>query len=275
MDGYVQKLKDEGNFIDAYLVAKNILSKDVGNPVLFQDYIDLALEIAMYNIVFDERKEYIADATSAMALFSETANMNDGTLSLIRETKAKIGQAYNEIVRAEQAYYDGLNAKIRGKNTEHLSELGNIYSQVLAAESQETFDQLLTKVTEVEEQLQKDAFSQTQEETYATLTKKYSQAISSKMEELNRKSLLDYNRRAVKCFYEVLNAFKTEPSKYKNESNLKALMTSKFFAFDSSKLFNETLIFYNHVYSVVFQEASDSMKYKLTEWALNTVKFKQ
>ena len=63
------------------------------------------------------------------------------------------------------------------------------------------------------------------------------------------------------------------PSKYKDETTLKALMTTKFFAFDSSKLFNESLVFYNHVYSQVFQESSNDLKYKLTEWALNTVKF--
>ena len=52
-------------------------------------------------------------------------------------------------------------------------------------------------------------------------------------------------------------------------------MTTKFFAFDSSKLFNESLVFYNHVYSIVFQESSDAMKYRLTEWALNTIKLEK
>ena len=73
----------------------------------------------------------------------------------------------------------------------------------------------------------------------------------------------------------MLVEYKKEPSKYKDESTLKALMTTKFFAFDTSKLFNESLVFYNHVYSLVFQEASDHLKYKLTEWALNTVKLEK
>ena len=275
MDEYVQRLKDEGNFVDAYLVAKNILSKDMGNVALFHDYINLALEIAMYDIVFDERKQYVADATSAIALFSETAELNDDILSIIKDAKSRISQVYQEIVSAEKTYFDKQAAEIQKKNTDLLSELGNIYTQIQAAESQDAFDQLLTKVANTEEQLQKESFSSIQEETYATLTKKYSQAISSKMEELNRKSLLGYNKRAVKCFNEVFMAFKADPSKYKDESNLKALVTSKIFAFDTSKLFNESLVFYNHIYSVVFQEASDSMKYKLTEWALNTAKLEK
>ena len=94
------------------------------------------------------------------------------------------------------------------------------------------------------------------------------------MEEINRNELLEYNKRAVASFNDVFKAFKKEPSKYKDESVLKAQMTSKFFAFDTSKLFNESLVFYNHEYSLVFQETSDTLKFKLTEWALNTTKLK-
>ena len=100
-------------------------------------------------------------------------------------------------------------------------------------------------------------------------------ADAEKMEELNRNELLDYNKRAVSCFNDVLQAFKRDSGKFKNESNLKALMTSKFFVFDSSKLFNETLVFYNHVYSVVFQDVNDTLKFKLTEWALRTDKIQK
>ena len=49
-------------------------------------------------------------------------------------------------------------------------------------------------------------------------------------------------------------------------------MTAKFFIFDTSKLFNESLIYYNHVYAIIFQEVNDNLKYKLTEWAITTVK---
>lgn len=43
-----QKLKAEGNFINAYLVAKNNLSRNIANLTYFRDFIDLALEIANY-----------------------------------------------------------------------------------------------------------------------------------------------------------------------------------------------------------------------------------
>ena len=53
MTELVEKLKSDGNFIDAYIVAKNELSRNPDNPDFFRDFIDLALEIAMYNITFD------------------------------------------------------------------------------------------------------------------------------------------------------------------------------------------------------------------------------
>lgn len=275
MNELVQKLKAEGNFIDAYLVAKNNLSRNIANLTCFRDFIDLALEIANYNILFEERKQYVSDANSALAMFSESVEMDEDVLTIIKLTRAKINEVTQVILVAEQEYYEGINRKIQDENTEQLNKLVQIYDDIQAAQTQQDFDAALAKVSEVESQLQKQAFSKDQAETYEKLTQQYSQAISQKMEAINKNELLEYNKRAIACFNDVFKAFKTEPSKYKDERTLKALMTTKFFAFDSSKLFNESLVFYNHVYSLVFQESPDALKYKLTEWALNTVKLEK
>lgn len=39
MSELLNKLKSEGNFIDAYLVAKNILSKNIGDVEAFNNFI--------------------------------------------------------------------------------------------------------------------------------------------------------------------------------------------------------------------------------------------
>lgn len=272
MTELVEKLKSDGNFIDAYIVAKNELSHNPDNPDFFRDFIDLALEIAMYNITFDERKQYTNDANTALVLFSESAIITDDVLSLIRETKNKIAQVVHAILQDEQNYLTAIDRAAQDENTANLNKLGQIYDTLQSCASQSEFDDILTSIGDVETLLHKDKFSSEQEKTYEKLTKQYSQIISRKMEEINKAELLDYNKRAVVCFNDVFKAFKTAPSRYKDESSLKAIMTSKFFAFDTSKLFNESLVFYNHVYTLVFQEVSDAMKYKLTEWALNTAK---
>ena len=272
MSEYVNKLKSEGNFIDAYLVAKNILSRNIGDVSAFNDFINIALEISAYDIIFDERKQYVSDATTALAMFSESVDIDENTIELIKNTRGRINGAAQAIITAEQNHFDAITRKVQDENTEHLKKLGDIYNEIQSAKTQKEFDSALSRVAEEEALLNKAAFSAAQEKTYEKLTRQYSQVISRQMEVINKNELLSYNKRAVSCFNDVFMAFKKEPSKYKDESTLKNLMTTKFFAFDSSKLFNESLVFYNHVYSLVFQESSDALKFKLTEWALNTVK---
>ena len=274
MTELVSKLKTDGNFVDAYLVAKNNLSRNIGDYSMFKQFIDLALELAMFNIVFEERKQYVNDAHTALVMFSESAELNMDIIAGIKDVRTHIATVMDEILIAEQTEIDAEMRTIQDENTKSLEKLVEIYDKIASAKTQAKFDEALSLVSDVENKLQKDAFSPDQENSYERLTKQYSELISKKMEEINRNELLEYNKRAVASFNEVFKAFKKEPSKYKDESVLKALMTSKFFAFDTSKLFNESLVFYNHVYSLVFQETSDTLKFKLTEWALNTTKLK-
>ena len=275
MSELVKKLQEEGRFVDAYIVAKNALSKDIGNAELFQHFIDLALEIAMYDIIFDERKQYVSDANSALSLFAENVDMSEAALAMIKQAKARVTETFLAVCQEEEVYFAQQAGSVREKNTELLNQLVDIYNRIKSAKDQSQFEKILSEVSQVEAQLAKEVFSADQQTSYEMLSKSFSQAISEKMEELNRNELLDYNKRAVSCFNDVLQAFKRDSGKYKNESNLKALMTSKFFVFDSSKLFNETLVFYNHVYSVVFQDVNDTLKFKLTEWALRTDKIQK
>ena len=275
MNDLIKKLKDEGNFTDAYLVAKNDLSRNIDNLNCFRTFIDIALEIASYNILFEERKQYIADANVALTMFSEAVVLDEDAITIIKNTRIQINEMAQKILSEEQEFFENETRKIQDENTEHLSKLVEIYDAIQTSKTQTEFDAVLARVAEVEALLQKQFFTKEQSESYEKLTKQFSQAISEKMEAINKAELLDYNKRAIACFNDVFTAFKREPSRYKDESSLKALMTTKFFAFDSSKLFNESLVFYNHVYSLVFQESPDALKYKLTEWALNTIKIEK
>ena len=52
----------------------------------------------------------------------------------------------------------------------------------------------------------------------------------------------------VEAFEKAFRSFKTDESKYKNQTQLFGLVSTTLFAYDASKLFNETLIYYNHVF---------------------------
>lgn len=44
------------------------------------------------------------------------------------------------------------------------------------------------------------------------------------------------------------------------------------FSYDASKLFNETLIYYNHVYSFIFNKLDDNGKFRLTQISIDSEK---
>ena len=74
----------------------------------------------------------------------------------------------------------------------------------------------------------------------------------------------------------VFDKYNEKKSFYnKNEADLKALVTKYLFAYDSRQLFNESLIYFNHVYSTIFNGVDDDLKFKLTEWSITADKFKK
>lgn len=274
-NSFYKCLKEKNNLFDAYTVIKNYFSKDTSNEVYFSDYIESALTLAKLDIDFNDRKQYIYECNNALAIFSESVEMNEETLEIINNTKMILQENFNNICNEEEEFYSKNEIKIQNENTKLLDKLSNVKLEISNVKTQLALDKLLAEVVEIENCLNKDYFTLEQNKIYETLTKHYSNTISSKMEELNKNMLLEMNKKAVKSFKEAFDSFTKRKSWYKDtESNLKALVVSKLFTYDSSKLFNETLIYYNHVYALIFQEVSDELKFKLTEWSIQTTKIK-
>ncbi|MFW6030714.1 MAG: hypothetical protein ACOCRO_10770, partial [Halanaerobiales bacterium] len=165
--------------------------------------------------------------------------------------------------------------KVIKENDLNLSNLVELKGKLYDAESQENFDKLLIEVNNYENGLEKDFFTNEQENLYDALTKEFSQIISNKMNDLNQKDYVDYNKKAIRDFKYVFDKFKDNEAKYKeHHSHLYALVSKKLFSYDASKLFNETLIYYNHVYSYIFSKLDDNGKFRLTQISIDTEKIK-
>lgn len=273
MNSLYMDLKEKHQYSDAYLIIKNCFSRDLKNPQTFKEFVDFALELSTFNITINERKNYVNDAVAALTLFSENAELNSELLSLIKTIQSKVQTCTNNILQDEQSAYQEQEHTIYIKNNDLLNELAAKAKMLENAKLQSEVDRILGEISVIEASLSKDKFNKAQNSSYEELTKLFSQLISQKLEELNRKELLQINRRAVESIRDVFETFTRNKSKYQNsETNLRHLMTAKFFIFDTSKLFNESLIYYNHVYAIIFQEVNDNLKYKLTEWAITTVK---
>lgn len=92
--------------------------------------------------------------------------------------------------------------------------------------------------------------------------------ISAKMRQLEYKDNIDYNKKAVNAYNSAFTSFKNNESRYKDKSQLLGLVSTTLFAYDAGRLFNETLIFYNHVYSYIFNKLDDNGKLELTKYSI-------
>lgn len=269
-------LKESGKYTEAYIVIKNYFNNNRDDEQIFLAFVDLGLKLSALDIMFDERKGYLNEVSNALAIYTDYADMSESTLEVISNVTEQIGKAYDNIVNSEQMYIKEQQKRESEKNNDILQRLAEQNELLKKVSSQLQFDQKLKDITCLEENLNKENFTENQQMSYDTLTKHYSDTISRKMEELHKIELLEINKKAIKAFKNVFDLFTAQKKKYKeSESDLKALVVHSLFAFDSRDLFNETLVYYNHIYSLIFNEISDDMKYKLTEWSLKASQIKK
>ena len=270
-----ERLKNDtgSDFREAYIVIKNQYSRHPDNKELFCAYIDYTLEIAGFDMEFSDRKSYLEEAFAALNIFSESVEITEEVLELIKEKGDELKQSLSKINQDENSFYEKKKVKIQTTNESILNELHELCNSIPTKQTKEEFDELLNKIAQKEERLLQDMLTNNQNETYRMISKKCSDHISSKMEELNYQQLMEYNKRAAKSFKTAMDSFTDKPSKYKdkdNFGNLRNLVKTHLFSYNTKDLFNETLIYYNHVYSYIFNEVDEDLKFKLTEWSLET-----
>lgn len=266
-----EKLVKENNIWDAHTVGKNLYNKNLGNKDIFEKYFDFVILVGSYPIEIDTRKYFATEAETALVFFSENSNMNCEQLEFIRRCRQKLMVITNDMKELEFKIFSEESKKIIAENNNYLSELVDLKGKLFTVKKQEEFDKLLLNINKNENSLKKEFLTGEQKELYDALTREYSEIISKKMAELNQRSNVEYNKIAVKDFKYVFEEFKNNESKYKSsQSQLFALVSKRLFSYDASKLFNETLIYYNHVYSLIFSKLDDNAKFTLTQISIDT-----
>lgn len=277
MNELYTKLQDDNHLFDAYFVIKNDLSHNPGDIEIFKTFMDLALRIASFDMEFNARRKYLSEADMALTIFSESVEMTDESIiGLIKDYSSKISKASIALQKEEEKSIYELEESKRQGNQKLFEELADIYKKMESIKSQKELDDILQNIADIEAQIDKRVFSVTQQQTYESLTQGFSKLISEKMEDINHLELLNLNKEAIENFKLVFDKYNEKKSFYnKNEADLKALVTKYLFAYDSRQLFNESLIYFNHVYSTIFNGVDDDLKFKLTEWSITADKFKK
>lgn len=136
------------------------------------------------------------------------------------------------------------------------------------AKTHAEFDKLLQEISAVDAEIDHDNLTSEQKTHYDQLNKSCTDTISAKMRQLEYKDNIDYNKKAVNAYNSAFTSFKNNESRYKDKSQLFGLVSTTLFAYDAGRLFNETLIFYNHVYSYIFSKLDDNGKLELTRYSI-------
>ena len=111
-----------------------------------------------------------------------------------------------------------------------------------------------------------DNFVERQKKDYDGLTKRLSKIIEEKNKDFERQKNVQYNSDAINTYERLFKAFCNKNIEY-NEGQIVDL-----FAFDTTRLFNETIVYYNYVYSFIFNRLDDESKVKMTRLAILTEK---
>lgn len=261
---------------DALLVGKNLCNQQPNNESMFISYFNFLCKLASYPITIDERKFYANEADIALAFFSENVKITESTLKLIKECKSQLERIINDIISMENTIAQNVLQEIQTNNAAELNNLIDLKGKLFITSSKVDFDSLLLFVQKYENNIDKKYLSQEQNELYDALTAEYSSIVNDKLIELERIENVEYNKSAVKSFKLVFDSFQLAETKYKdNQSQLYALVSENLFGYDAARLFNETLIYYNHVYSFIFNKLDDDGKYRLTQFSIDCEKLRR
>lgn len=248
------------------LVRHRIVSFQASDCILPQDLIPLAQSIASSYVA----KGFIA----AYGIHADTycvhihADLTDDIINDIHVYHNRLGAVVTDIAQLEQEEYEKQKRAIEATNTTQIKKLYTIKQKLENAKTHAEFDKLLQEISAVDAEIDHDNLTSEQKTHYDQLNKSCTDTISAKMRQLEYKDNIDYNKKAVNAYNSAFTSFKNNESRYKDKSQLFGLVSTTLFAYDAGRLFNETLIFYNHVYSYIFSKLDDNGKLELTRYSI-------
>ena len=260
--------KNENKIAEAVLVARNLFNRNPQNHKVFSTYFDYLCNLAETLPNSADRQDFAAQAGVSLAFYSENAELDDSLVSSIAAYQQRLTEIINTLSISEQEARATTIAKVNTKNDNSLKKLYQLKDALHSASTQEQFDNTLIEISMADSEIEKNALTNEQNKAYESLTKEHTDLISAKMRDLEYKKNIAYNKQAADSFAKAFKLFREDESKYRNQTQLFSLASSTLFAYDASRLFNETLIYYNHVYSYIFSKMDDDGKLALTRFSI-------
>lgn len=273
MNALFLEYKNQGKFTKALLVGRNMVNKNPGDEECMTAYVDLLLFLADTLPSLQERKTFLGQASVTLSFYEENVELDEIILDNIEAYRERIGAIAVEIDAEESKNYQEELYNSEKKNENLIKQLFSIKHKLMNAKNSLEFDQLLKEISLVDAKIKHEYLTEQQKLYYDQLSKESTNLISTKMREFEHDSNVEYNKKAVEAYRQAFNEFKAEENKYKNYTQLQSLVSKTLFAFDASRLFNETLIYYNHVYSYIFGKLSDERRFDITKLSIECERY--
>ena len=164
-----EKLKD--NFIwDAQIVGKNLFCQKPNEETIFNEYFSFCIKIATYPVEIETRTFFINEAELALNVFSEKCNIDESKLKIIQDARSELVAVSRKINEDIQSQTDEQGKSSFEANNKVLSELSKLKSEMLHVVGQAQFDDVLKKMSDLEESLDKTILDKHQTALYNSLT---------------------------------------------------------------------------------------------------------
>lgn len=257
-----QKYLHDGRITEALLVGQNMVDKTI-NRECFEAYENLLIRLAEEATDPSMSLRYIEQAENTLARFAVNAQM-DGDLVEFLIAKQHHLDTLHRSVRdgIDKKEAEALAAK-RQYNSESLSLIERLADYLLALSDEAEFNKTLDQIKAIDAGIEKDSLTKDQGAIYDRLIKKCSDNVAIGMEKFEHSRNVDYNLRAVEAYETAFKLFYTGENENKHDEIIRS-----FFSFDSAKLFNETLTYYQYVYSFILSKLSDLEKFNFTKVAI-------
>ena len=263
-----EKYKNDGKITEALLVGRNLFNRNSGDEIIFSAYFEYLCTLAETLPSLADRINFAEQASLALAFYSENAELTSESVDTLSGQQQRIDVILSEIESTKAKRVAVERAEIEAHNSECLKKLYSLKDEINRATTQDEFDKILVKIRETDTTMDKDEFTDEQSSIYESLPRDHTELISEKMHQLEHIKNIAYNKQAADAFASAFERFRKDENKYRNQSQLFLLASTTLFAFDASRLFNETLIYYNHVYSYIFSKLDDDGKLALTRYSI-------
>lgn len=254
--------KENDKISEALIVGQNMFAKSPGEKECFEPYFMLLVELASSGET-SKRNSFLQQAMTTIAIFSENAQLTEETVEYIQKNELLLETTYNEIeVANETKKRDFVKDKIQF-NDDALILIEKLLLQLKNVKTKEEFEKIIRTLGKVDSSIDKEYMSERQSEKYSELTKNSSNLVSAKMTSFEEAENREYNIKAIEAYKNAFDMFKNNEI---TESHKEVM--GNLFSFDAARLYNETLVYYNHVYNYILNKLSDDDKFTLTKYAI-------